>query len=195
MGAFTRAGGRRPGDREGALMLTRRELLERGARAGAAVALLLAACARGELGRNVGERHPLAPQPHARETCRATWVGRGAPGRGARRSSRGRSRQSIAGGRHAFQAAGSPLHRLRATFVQRSDSASPVPYEEFLVVLAVLVEGEPELLDGRHDDLVRVVVGQEATGRSEGTARQRRRRSVARCCWRNTTCPSGNCER
>ena len=35
-------------------------------------------------------------------------------------------------------------------------------------MLAVLVEGEPELLDGRDDDLVRVVVGQEAADKRPG---------------------------
>jgi hypothetical protein len=35
-------------------------------------------------------------------------------------------------------------------------------------VLAVLVEGEPELLDGRHNDLVRVVVGLEAADERRG---------------------------
>ena len=37
-----------------------------------------------------------------------------------------------------------------------------------LVVLAVLVEGEPELLDGRDDDLVRVVLGLEAADERGG---------------------------
>ena len=35
-------------------------------------------------------------------------------------------------------------------------------------MLAALVEGEPELLDGRDDDLVRVVVGQEAADKRRG---------------------------
>ena len=35
-------------------------------------------------------------------------------------------------------------------------------------MLAVLVEGEPELLDGRDDDLVRVVVGLEAADKRRG---------------------------
>ena len=35
-------------------------------------------------------------------------------------------------------------------------------------MLAVLVEGEPELLDGRDDDLVRVVIGLEAADECRG---------------------------
>ena len=40
--------------------------------------------------------------------------------------------------------------------------------EVLLVVFAVLVEGKPELLDGRDDDLVGVVVGLEAADKRRG---------------------------
>ena len=57
-------------------MLTRRELLERGARAGAAVALLPAACARGESdGMWVNDIHSRLNRTHVRRVVRPGSVG------------------------------------------------------------------------------------------------------------------------
>ena len=82
-------------------MLTRRELLERGARAGAAVALLPAACARGESdGTWVNDIHSRLNRTHVRRVVRPGSVEELQDAmRGARREG---APVSIAGGRHAM---------------------------------------------------------------------------------------------
>ena len=63
--------------------------------------------------------------------------------------------------------------KMKTIRLSRSSSSRSLnvnrPLSGVLLVLpAVLVEGEPELLDGRDDDLVRVVVGQEAADERRG---------------------------
>ena len=59
-------------------------------------------------------------------------------------------------------------HPLVAELLEPLLERRPPPSDVQLLVLAVLVEGKPELLDGRDDDLVRVVVGFEAADKRRG---------------------------